>query len=325
VEGPVRCNTHTAGLSVLSFPLGKDVYRPVSLQVTHITAGPSSYQAEAFVTEAIKRNLPATLNAVSNRGYFNIMNLGSQPLSNAGVTLVYDMADGVTDAASLRIAKDDGAAGWIDIGGTGTASGNGSITATSSFTGFGDFILANANGGSNAFAVRWLQADAQPLGKQVHITWTIGNEVNIINYTIERSLDGISFTKKVALVNASAGTAVEKQYEAWDRLPEKGINFYRVKQTAKDGRISYSRIMQVTSNDPLDFIIWPNPATTVLQVQNRQPMQRLQCYNANGQLVYDALLSASQYTLPVQQWAAGIYQLKITSAGKTIQVRFVKK
>ncbi|MEP6725282.1 MAG: S8 family serine peptidase, partial [Bacteroidota bacterium] len=320
VEGPVRRNTNTAGPSTLFFPVGKDVYRPVTLDVTHLSAGLSAYQAEAFNTAPPNRSLAGTINAVSNKRYFKISNLGSQPVSNAAATLSYDLDDLVTDASSLRIAKDDGITGWLDIGGTGTANSTGTIKSAINFTGFSDFVLANALGGSNAFSVRWLQADAKLLGRQVQVTWTIGNEVNISNYTVERSTDGIIFTN-VALVNATAVIAAEKQYEAADRLPEKGINYYRIRQTAIDGRTSYSKTMQVNVSETADFILWPNPATTTVNIQNRQPMSRVQCYNSNGQLMYDAKIAANQYSLPVQLWAAGMYTLKITANGNIIQAR----
>lgn len=325
VEGPVRVSTNAAGPVVLSFPVGRQVYRPILLEVTHSSAGPSAYQAEVFNTAPPKRSLPGTLNAVSNRSYVNISNSGSQPVSNAVLTLGYGTADGVTDAASLRLAKEDGAAGWIDMGGAGTGNDSGSITATGSFTGLGDFVLANATAGSNAFAVSWLKVAAQLAGRQVKINWTIGNEVNISNYAVERSADGISFTNVIALVGAGTQTVAEKEYEAWDRLPQKGINYYRIRQTAKDGSISYSMVLQVNIADVPDFILWPNPATAAVYVQYRQNIQRLQCYNANGQLVYDVKPGSSLHTIPVQHWAAGLYHVKVTAAAGVRQTRFVKK
>jgi len=324
VEGPVQCNTNTAGVSTLFFPVGKDVYRPVSLAVTHLSAGLSAYRAEAFNTAPANRSLPGTINAVSDKRYTRMLNMGSQPLGKAVVTLSYDTIDLVTDAPSLRIAKDDGVSGWLNIGGAGTGTPVGSITSSIDFTSFGDFVLANAINGSNAFAIRWLQADATPLGKQVQLTWTIGNEASISNYVVERSGDGITFSD-IVQINASAVIAAEKKYEAMDRLPEKGINYYRIRQTATDGRTSYSSIMQANISETADFILWPNPATTMVNIQNRQTMLRLQCYNSNGQLMYDVKPSASQCSIPVQQWAAGIYNIKITGSKQVIQTRFVKQ
>ncbi len=232
--------------------------------------------------------------------------------------------DQVTDKASLRIAKDDGIGSWVDIGGAGMANGSGTITSTINFTTFGDFILANATGGKNAFAVRWLQADAKLLGKQVQVTWTIGNEVNINDYIVERSADDINFNA-IVTVNATSVIAEEKQYAAMDRLPEKGVNYYRIKQITNDGIVTYSKTLQVNVSETTDFIVWPNPASTMVNIQNRQTISRLQCYNGNGQLIYDVKPATSQLAIPVLRWAAGIYNIKITAGGNTTLTRFVKQ
>jgi len=324
VEGPLRCNTNVAGVSNLFFPLGATVYRPLVLNITHGAAGPSAYQAEMINSAPPDRSLPATINAVTNKRYFRILNLGSTPVTNSSVTINYGSDDLVTDAATLRIASDNGAGAWTDAGGAGTAGESGTITTTAGPLSWGDFVLANALGGSNAFAMRWLQADAVLAGKQVQLDWKIGNEINISNYTVEHSADGIAFTD-ITNINATAGMAAEKQYESADRLPEKGVNYYRIRQTANDGRISYSRIMQVNITETIDFIVWPNPATTELHLQNRQTMTRLQCFSSSGQLVFDVKPAASQYNIPVRRWAAGVYTLRITGGGVTTQTRFVKQ
>jgi len=325
IEGAVINSANTAGLSTLVFPIGKNnIYRPLTLSVTHLSAGISSYKAEVFNTEPGKSKLPVGINAVSNRRYFNITNMGSQPVSDAAVRLTYGSDDAVTDSASLRIAKDDGLGNWINIGGAGIGNGAGSITSAVNFTAFGDFALANTSTGSNAFAVRWIATDAKAIGRQVNIGWAIGNEINIKNYTVERSADGVSFVE-IAKLNASSVIAVEKEYEYLDLLPLNGTNYYRIRQTDLEGSYNYSKTVQATITGVTDFVLWPNPASTTVAIQNSQTMFRLQCYNSNGQLIYDVRPYASFYSIPVRQWAAGVYQVKITGAGGVMQTRFVKE
>ncbi len=324
VEGPVRRNTNAGGLTTLFFPVGKDVYRPVSLDVNHVSAGPSAYQAEVFNTPATTRTLPATINEVSNVRHFKISNMGSQPLNGAAATLTYGLDDGVTDAASLRMAKDDGAGNWIDLGGAGTANGTGTITSTINFTSFSDFVLANALNGNNALPVTWLNVTATKTGKQVLVEWQTVNEVNVSNYVVERSADGISFTS-MALVNTSTAIAAQKQYSVTDGLPLRGNNYYRIRQISKDGKYSYSKTVLVNVGTGGDFVLWPNPAAETVTIQSIQAIQRLQCYNGGGQLVYDAAPMANQCRIAVKQWAAGIYHVKITVSGQVIQTRFVKQ
>lgn len=324
VEGPVRNSTNTAGLSTLFFPVGKDVYRPVSLDVTHASAGLSTYQAEVYNTPAVTRSMPATINAVSSVRHFKISNLGSQPLDAAAATLTYGLDDGVTDAASLRLAKDDGTTNWIDLGGTGSGNGSGTITSTVNFTSFSDFVLANALNGTNALPVQWLDVTATLAGKQVKVQWKTANEVNVVNYTVERSANGISFTP-IAQVSASAAISAQKLYDATDGLPLKGNNYYRIRQTDKDGKFSYSKTVLVNAGATGNFLLWPNPATETVTIQNNQTIQRLQVYSSNGQLIYDVKPGANQHTIPLKQWAAGIYEVKMTSGGQVTQARFVKQ
>ena len=47
--------------------------------------------------------------------------------------------------------------------------------------------------------------------------------------------------------------------------------------------------------------------------------------NSNGQLVYDVKPYTNFCSIPVRRWAAGVYQVKITETGGTLQTRFVKE
>jgi len=105
----------------------------------------------------------------------------------------------------------------------------------------------------------------------------------------------------------------------------KGINYYRIKQTDLAGSYTYSKTVQATVTGVTDFVLWPNPASTTVKIQNRQTMFRLQCYNSDGQLMYDVKPYANFYSIPVRQWAGGVYQVKITCASGVMQTRFVKE
>ncbi len=176
---------------------------------------------------------------------------------------------------------------------------------------------------NNALPVKWLAVTAKPAGSQVQVNWKITNEVNVTGYEVERSAEGISFTS-VATLPASSARVIEKQYQATDALPLRGKNYYRIRQTDADGKYSYSKTVLVNRIETGGFVLWPNPATETVTVQNRQIMNRLQCYNSNGQLMLDVQPAASQYSIPVQPWAAGVYQVKITSGGQVLHTKFVK-
>ncbi len=323
VEGPVRMNAGQMGVVSMDFPIGKEVYRPVQLGVYIASAGTSIYQAEVINTAPDSRSLPITIKGVSARRFYRITSVGAPAVSSAIVVLTYGSDDGVTDAASLRMVKNDGLTNWIDLGGVGSGNGAGTIISNVNFTSFGDFALANAAGGTNVLPVKWLQVNATPQNKQVLISWKISEEHNVSQYTVEHSADGISFST-ITTVNATTVLAAEKQYEAIDNYPLRGVNYYRIRETDKDGRYTYSKIVQVTVTDAASFTVLPNPATTTVTIQSNAPVQQLDCYNSSGQLVYQARHLANRHTIDVQSWAAGVYHLKMISSGKVATTRFVK-
>lgn len=323
VEGPVRCNANKAGVSSMLFPIGKEVYRPVTLGILLSGDGASAYQAEMLTNAPDSRNLPPSISEVSNRRYFKISSMGGQQVSSAIVVLAYGEDDGVTDAASLRIVKDNGA-DWIDLGGIGSGNSAGTIISGVNFTSFGNFALANAFGGNNILPVKWLAVNAKEINNQVQVTWKISDEINVRDYQVERSPDGTAFTG-IATVQPGSNGAAEKQYEATDKRPLKGNNFYRIRQADMDGRYSYSKTVLVQLGDGGSFTLLPNPATDAITIRNSQAIQQLQCFNSSGILVYSAKPSGNLHTIAVSSWVAGIYYIKMISGGKLITTRFIKQ
>lgn len=325
VEGAIRRNSTAAGTVNFFYPVGNGVYRPVSLVTNTPPNYNSSYQVMLANTSVVHRILPPGINAISDKRHITISNEGSsQGLSGATIILSYGQDDGVTDAASLRIVKDDGAGNWIDLGGSGASNGKGSIASTVNFTSFGDFLLANAVGGTNVLPVKWVKVDAGRAGKQVWVSWTVSDELNVKDYTLQRSAEGVSFTN-VAVVAPTAAAPGVKQYGVYDPLPLKGLNYYRIKQTDINGRSDYSKTVMVSVNSTGAITLLPNPATASITIQNSQLMQQLQCYNSNGQLVYEARPAAARHTINLQRWPAGVYQVKIITAGTVVTARFIKE
>jgi hypothetical protein len=91
----------------------------------------------------------------------------------------------------------------------------------------------------------------------VKVSWNVTNEVNIFNYVVERSTDGISFTP---LGSAIARNTNNSAYNWLDQEPVTGINHYRVMSTSASGQIKYSDIVNVQFEAPATLItVYPNP------------------------------------------------------------------
>ena len=307
----------------LFFPLGDSIYRPVNLRVSHATPGTFIYQVNVVPGNAALRDLPATIDAVSPVRHYVVSGGGSATTDSAIIQLSYGAGDGVTDTAALRIA---GAAGtqWQDLGGSGLGSPGGTISSPVNLSAINDLVMGNAAGGTNAFAVRFVSVSVALDGKQADLVWVVANESAITGYTVEVSSDGLSFLP-LGTVPAAPGSAALKQYALTDRLPSAGINYYRVRMTDNRGVNKFSKTVSITLAAGRDFVVWPNPASRVVTIQDREIMDAVRIYNGNGQLLVDVRPGTRQVTLPVGSWAAGFYEISITAGGKTVHTKIIRQ
>lgn len=268
VVGPLLYNVAASGTTSISFPIGKSTsWRPVQLSVTHSSAASATYTAEMFNNSA--RALGYTINgstitSVSPTRYWQIDRSATANLTSATATLYYKTTgapDVVTDPSHLRIAKTNGAGTvWNDVGGTGSAANTGTITS-SSFTTFSKFTLANSAGGTNPLPIELVSFKATPDDDKVNLNWITMSEVNNNYFTVEKSLDGVSFEELVK-VNGAGNSTNERTYYAVDTKPATGLNYYRLKQTDYDGSFTYSNIISANfgKNPELYVSVYPNPA-----------------------------------------------------------------
>ena len=151
------------------------------------------------------------------------------------------------------------------------------------------------------------------------VEWTVQNEINIVSYVIERSLDGRNFSN-IANTNARGGNVM---YTALDVDPAMGYNYYRIRSVDNTGRIQYSQIVRIRVGKGKPAIsVYPNPVTDnvvhVMLSDMEQGNYKASLYNEAGQLVLVKQIihpggNSTQIITPNETLAKGSYQLEITS------------
>lgn len=101
-------------------------------------------------------------------------------------------------------------------------------------------VIIEMMGVGGVLAAQLVSFDALGLENSVRLNWHVDRE-NMLVYTIERSTDGIHFSRLTSL-NA-IGKSV---YQVIDGTPLVGKNFYRLKMTDKNGSTKYSSVKLVT-------------------------------------------------------------------------------
>ena len=160
--------------------------------------------------------------------------------------------------------------------------------------------------------------NVQKKNNGVQVDWTTENEINVQNYEVESSADGIYFSKGGS-VNANAGAI--NHYSWFDALPVNGKNYYRIKAIDADGKFKYSKILLINIAGSNQVAIYPNPvkkgAMLQLDLQNTKATA-IEISNEFGQVLYrkaGELTGNISIAVPAV-WPAGQYLLTVISNDK---------
>jgi len=268
ISGPLAFNNTDASLKSFVYPIGKGaIYRPVTISVTQSAVTLSTYTAEMFNASPTSNAVPGTLDKVSSVRYYNVIaGTGGSAFTAGSISLNYNTDDGVSDYTNLRIAKDDGAGNWVDLGGTGTANTNGTISSTIPFTSFGKFVLANNKGGLNTLPVELSSFTTAKDGRNIKIDWSTNTEINCFRFEVERSLinnnaEALPWVS-AGIVKASGTNNSPKNYSFTDKNLRSGKYQYRLKIVDFNGSYNFSNIEETEIAIPKNFELsqnYPNP------------------------------------------------------------------
>lgn len=153
-------------------------------------------------------------------------------------------------------------------------------------------------------------------GGQVQVDWGTGAEEQIKEYTVEKSVDGRSFS--------AAGTvpAARKASYSWvDAQPVNGNNYYRIRATDISESKKYSTIAIVNLNKSVKGIsVYPTIVRGRqfnLQMTNMPAgSYRLNLHNATGQLVFSRAVNhtggSAMQSINLPAWLSkGLYRMNV--------------
>lgn len=160
---------------------------------------------------------------------------------------------------------------------------------------------------------------AKDVNNTVNLQFSTANEINGLSYEIERSIDGVNFS---FLDTISAGNNRDslQQYLFKDDKPFQGVNYYRLKQINKDGRVSYSKIVSVTLDKTgAQYVVFPNPARykSTIRILADMKQATVRLFDALGREVFSksfgALTIGKEIQVPLNGLSKGVYFLTLSS------------
>src|SRR5690554_6274755 len=164
---------------------------------------------------------------------------------------------------------------------------------------------------------------------KVRAFWTTMSERDNDYFTVERSIDGLSWIDLGKVPGAGNSTS-KLDYEWFDFEPVNGISYYRLRQNDFDGKFTHSEVRSVVFNqtEHLDFLLYPNPTDGKINLSvigKSLNNVQIKITSISGQIVYfEDGVSGNLLTHDLTNYSKGLYLLKVKTEEESYVFRVVK-
>jgi hypothetical protein len=155
----------------------------------------------------------------------------------------------------------------------------------------------------------------------VTLNWKFENQDNLLNFEVEKSLDGATF-KSVNTVYA-ANTLLYNYKDL--NINTNGVLFYRLKMVDKNGKITYSNIVKVVISPTSRVFILGNPIKNDLVIGGVSIGAVATLYDNTGKQVLQKNIQDSFVTIDVSFLPSGVYFLQYYKDGVVENRKVVKQ
>lgn len=157
--------------------------------------------------------------------------------------------------------------------------------------------------------------NAHQFGDSVHIQWTLNAGNTCFDMQVERSVDGGLFAE-IFTVPGLCGATEDLHYEFFDAEASAGPLFYRI--TGSSGfYVSDTVKVNFIALENQDFIIFPNPASDVIQIGISAFLEQpfyVELYDVQSKVLYSYTGNSYLQSINVQNIFSGFYFVKITDS-----------
>ncbi len=151
---------------------------------------------------------------------------------------------------------------------------------------------------------------------RVRVSWNVANEINIKDYSIEKSSDGIRFEEIGNVLSSNISS-----YSFIDATTFTGVHYYRIRSNGYNGEVAYSNIVKLNNIQNQSITMFPNPVkaneSTYLRFVNmNKGTYQMRVLNSLGQVIMKKVITHNvldgQYSLDFKKkLIPGNYSLEI--------------
>jgi trimeric autotransporter adhesin len=166
-------------------------------------------------------------------------------------------------------------------------------------------------------------------GKDIDLDWTTSVEINSLKFEVEKSYDGVNFSKRGTV--GGAGFKLTPSSYAYADREILQANYFRIKMIHTDGSVIYSNVVLLRKDDIAQgIIVLPNPFTTSLGVRFKRLVTgpvTFSLYDNTGKLVKRVVENtpAINYTINTTNIvSSAVYILKVNVDGQKYSAKVLK-
>lgn len=167
--------------------------------------------------------------------------------------------------------------------------------------------------------------------RKIQLRWNTAAEVNITDYTVQRSVSGNNNFVAIANVKARAGSTSNTYFFTDNEVLPGVLYYYRLAINENGMAKKYSDIIkQAITSDALNDISIINPTRDIINLKftNLHETLHVTVINNAGQVVLQKAISPANATstvlLDIRKLAAGSYWVKISTEANTVVKKLVK-
>lgn len=163
----------------------------------------------------------------------------------------------------------------------------------------------------------------------IALKWSTASEINNAYVAVERSTDGSRYDE-IGRVPGQGDSFDPRDYNYTDESPEKGVNYYRLRQVDYDGAENFSPVVQATFGKTGKLSVYPSPATERLNVtltETEGDPVRWEVYDVSGRLTLSGTQESDTVSFPIElgNLPEGVYTVQVFVGREVMTERFVKK
>lgn len=277
--------------------------------------------------------VPGIVWSTTGTGVYTVGNTGSVMLDSMNMCNAIAGINGPNDNKDVAAVTDAGLNPTDKVGGfvfTVYVEDIAPSTAPSAETSTVASLTSTLNGvsiSSVALPVELISFDGRQVYKDVLLNWETASEIENDYFEIQSSLDGINFMT-IGKEEGSGNSTMKKQYNYIHANPQKGLNYYRLKQVDFDGEFEYSQIILIDVSKRSEIAIQPTLVTSDLQITlpEHHKNTSFKILDAVGRIVqegeFEDLLTEQGITLNALH--RGNYFIQIGNNLTQEMIRFVK-